>query len=158
MFHGMGKKRIIQKSPEELIRERDAVDKTVEREKETSGFSIAPSKYRDGIAHIRSSYNNTIVSICDMSGNVVAWASAGNIGFHNTKKSTPFAATKVAETAAERAKKFGIQRLHVYVRGIGSGRESAIRSLAARGIDILSIKDVTPIPHGGVRARKVRRV
>jgi small subunit ribosomal protein S11 len=153
----MGKKRIIQKSPEELIREREAVDKAVEREKESSVLGGAP-KYRDGIAHIHSSYNNTIVSICDMQGNVVSWASAGNIGFHGTKKSTPFAATKVAEAAAERSKKYGIQRLHVYVRGIGSGRESAIRSLAARGIDILSIKDVTPIPHGGVRARKVRRV
>lgn len=153
----MGKKRIIQKSSEELIREREVVDKAVQREKEPSGFGVV-SKYRDGIAHIHSSYNNTIVSIGDINGNIVVWASAGNIGFHGAKKSTPFAATKVAETAAERAKKFGVQRLHVRVRGIGSGRESAIRSLAARGIEILSIKDVTPIPHGGVRASKVRRV
>jgi len=88
----------------------------------------------------------------------LAWTSAGNIGFKGTKKATPFAASKVAEAMVARAKKLGIERVHILVKGIGSGRDSAIRSLAARGVDILSIKDVTPIPHDGCRPPKVRRV
>ena len=153
----MGKKRIVQKSQEELIQESENIEKAVRREGEGARRG-AGGKYSEGVAHIRSSYNNTIITICDKRGNTLAWASAGNIGFRGTKKSTPFAASKVAEAATERAKKFGIKYLHVLVKGIGSGRESAIRSLSSRGIEILSIRDITPIPHGGVKPPKPRRV
>lgn len=112
----------------------------------------------EGQVFINSTYNNTIISIADKKGNVLTWVSAGNIGFKGTKKSTPFAASKVAEAVADRAKRIGMNRISVIIKGIGSGRESALRSLAARGLEILSIKDATPIPHNGCRPRKTRRV
>ncbi len=111
-----------------------------------------------GVAHIKSSFNNTIVSITDQDGNVLAWASAGNVGFKGSRKSTPFAAQLAAEAAARRAQEHGLQRVDVFVKGPGSGRETAIRSLAATGLEILGINDVTPVPHNGCRPRKRRRV
>jgi len=111
-----------------------------------------------GVAHIKSSFNNTIVSISDHEGNVLAWASAGNVGFKGSRKSTPFAAQMAAETCARRAMEHGVRRVDVLVRGPGSGRETAIRSLAATGIEVTGIKDVTPIPHNGCRPKKRRRV
>ncbi|OGD30040.1 30S ribosomal protein S11 [Candidatus Azambacteria bacterium RIFCSPHIGHO2_01_FULL_44_55] len=111
-----------------------------------------------GRVYIQATYNNTIVSVTDESGNVVAWASSGNLGFKGPKKATPYAASRVSETVVEKVKKTGIANVEVFVKGIGSGRESAVRSLAAHGLNILSIKDVTPIPHNGPRPRKVRRV
>lgn len=153
----MGKKRIIKKSGEELAKEKEIVEQAVAKEKETAVLAPA-QRIPEAIAHISSTYNNTIITITNPSGDTITWVSAGNIGFKGTKKSTSFAASKVAETAAERAKKRGIQRIHILVKGIGSGRESAIRSLATHGLDVVSIRDITPIPHGGVRPPKPRRV
>ncbi|MGD0943175.1 MAG: 30S ribosomal protein S11 [Acidimicrobiales bacterium] len=111
-----------------------------------------------GVAHIKSSFNNTIVSISDQDGNVIAWASAGNVGFKGSRKSTPFAAQMAAEQCARRAMEHGVRRVDVLVRGPGSGRETAIRSLSSAGIEVTGIKDVTPIPHNGCRPKKRRRV
>lgn len=112
----------------------------------------------EGIAHITATFNNTIVTITDMQGNVVVWGSAGRAGFKGSKKSTPFAATVAAEQAGREAVNLGMKRVHVRVQGPGSGRESAIQALATAGLQIRSIRDVTPIPHNGCRAPKKRRV
>ena len=111
-----------------------------------------------GTAHIKSSFNNTIITITDQQGNTLAWASAGNVGFKGSRKSTPFAAQLAAETAARRAMEHGVRRVDVVVKGPGSGRETAIRSIQNTGIEVLGIKDVTPIPHNGCRPPKRRRV
>ena len=115
-------------------------------------------KTRWGIAHIYASYNNTIITITDMQGNVVSWASAGSAGFKGARKSTPFAASRVAEIVTEKIKKSGIRDIDVYVRGIGSGRDSSIRSLSSHGLNITAIEDITPLPHNGCRPKKARRV
>lgn len=111
-----------------------------------------------GIAHIRSTFNNTIVTITDRQGNVLAWSSAGNQGFKGSRKGTPFAAGMAAEACARAAMDHGVREIEVYVKGPGAGREAAIRSLQAAGIDVNVIKDVTPIPHNGCRPPKRRRV
>jgi small subunit ribosomal protein S11 len=111
-----------------------------------------------GQAHIKSTFNNTIVTITDLEGNTLSWASAGNVGFKGSRKSTPFAAQLAAEAAARRAQEHGLVKVDVFVKGPGSGRETAIRSLAATGLEILGIQDVTPVPHNGCRPRKRRRV
>src|SRR3954470_9921591 len=111
-----------------------------------------------GIAHIKSSFNNTIVTISDPQGNTIAWASSGNVGFKGSRKSTPFAAQLAAEQAARRAQEHGVRRVDVFVKGPGSGRETAIRSLQAAGLEIQGIQDVTPVPHNGCRPPKRRRV
>ena len=111
-----------------------------------------------GAAHIHSSFNNTIVSVTDVAGNVIAWGSAGGLGFKGSRKSTPFAAGEVAETAAKKAMEHGLKTVEVFVKGPGSGREAAIRALQTAGLEISSIKDVTPIPHNGCRPPKRRRV
>ena len=111
-----------------------------------------------GAAHIQSTFNNTIVTITDLQGNAVSWASAGEMGFRGSRKSTPFAAQTAAETAAKAAIEHGMKTVEVYVKGPGSGRESAIRALEAVGLQVTMIKDVTPIPHNGCRPPKRRRV
>jgi len=111
-----------------------------------------------GTAHIKSSFNNTIITIADQEGNVLAWASAGNVGFKGSRKSTPFAAQMAAEAAARRAMEHGVRKVDVLVKGPGSGRETAIRSIQNAGIEVAGIKDVTPIPHNGCRPPKRRRV
>ena len=111
-----------------------------------------------GAAHIRASFNNTIVTITDLGGNALSWASSGGLGFRGSRKSTPFAAQTAAETAAKAAMEHGLKTVEVYVKGPGSGREAAIRALQAAGLDITLIKDVTPIPHNGCRPPKRRRV
>jgi len=111
-----------------------------------------------GIAHIKSSFNNTIVSFSDQQGNTLCWASSGNVGFKGSRKSTPFAAQLAAETASRRAMEHGVRKVDVVVKGPGSGRETAIRSIQSAGIEVLGIKDVTPIPHNGCRLSKRRRV
>ena len=111
-----------------------------------------------GHAHIKSTFNNTIVSITDPTGAVIAWASAGQVGFKGSRKSTPFAAQMAAEAAARRAQEHGMRKVDVFVKGPGSGRETAIRSLQAAGLEILGVKDVSPQAHNGVRPRKRRRV
>jgi small subunit ribosomal protein S11 len=112
----------------------------------------------NGVAHIRSTFNNTIVTITDASGNALAWASAGSQGFKGSRKSTPFAAQVAAEVAGKKAMEHGVQNIEVYVKGPGSGREAALRALQGAGFNITVIKDVTPIPHNGCRPPKRRRV
>ena len=112
----------------------------------------------NGIVHIQSTFNNTIITITDHIGNVIAWSSAGVQGFKGSRKSTPFAAQMTAENAAKKAKEHGMKNVEVYVKGPGSGRESALRALQAAGFNVLMIKDVTPIPHNGCRPPKRRRV
>jgi small subunit ribosomal protein S11 len=111
-----------------------------------------------GVAHIQASFNNTLVTVTDINGNVIVWSSAGNQGFKGSRKGTPFAAQRAAETAARKAMEFGMRQVDVFVKGPGSGRESAIRALQSAGLKINLIKDVTPIPHNGCRPPKRRRV
>lgn len=111
-----------------------------------------------GVVHIKSSFNNTIITVSDQKGNVLAWSSAGNVGFTGSRKSTPFAAQMAAEEVARKAMEFGVHKVDVHVRGTGSGRETAIRSLQTLGLEVTGIKDVTPLPHNGCRPPKRRRV
>jgi len=111
-----------------------------------------------GIAHVRASFNNTLVTITDMSGNAVSWSSAGSLGFKGSRKSTPFAATRAGEAAGRKAMEYGMRQIDVYVNGPGSGRESAVRALQSVGLRVTLIRDVTPIPHNGCRPPKRRRV
>ena len=126
--------------------------------KKTKTKTKAKRKVTNGVAHVVSSFNNTIISISDENGNVLAWSSAGHKGFKGSRKSTPFAAQNAAEDVGNKAKEYGLKTLRVEVSGPGSGRESALRSLQSVGYIITSIKDVTPIPHNGCRPRKRRRV
>ena len=150
----MGKKRIISKTEEELLKEREKIEGKTQKEIKVA----VPKKIKEGRIYISSSYNNTILTLTDLRENVLYWATAGSIGFKGSKKATPFAASKVAETIVQAAKKLGIEKVTVFIKGVGSGRESALRSLAARGLEIVAIKDITPIPHNGCRPPKVRRV
>lgn len=126
--------------------------------KKTTRRRRVSKNIENGKANIHASFNNTIVSLCDVQGNVIAWASAGELGFKGSRKSTPFAAGEVAETAAKSAMEHGLKNIEVYVKGPGAGRESAIRALQTAGLNITSIRDVTPIPHNGCRPPKRRRV
>ncbi len=149
----MGKKRVAQKTKEELIAEKEKFSQVLKKD-----VKAKREKIKEGRVYISSSYNNTVITLTDSKGNVLAWSSAGNIGFKGTKKATPFAASKVAEVLAQKAQKMGVEEVSVFVKGIGGGRDSSIRSLASRGINITSIKDITPIPHNGCRPRGPRRV
>ena len=150
----MGKKKVIEKTKEEVIKESEAVESTLTEKK-----SAAPKgKYENGRVYVQASYNNTVITATDEKGNVIAWMSAGSLGFSGPKKSTPFAASKVAEAVSQIASKFGIEKISIFVKGVGSGRDSAIRSLMARGLEVVSLKDVTPIPHNGCRPPKARRI
>ena len=127
-------------------------------EKKAAGPRKAKKLVPKAVAHIQATFNNTIITITDPSGDTLAWASAGTIGYKGSRKSTPFAAQKAAESAAEKAQKFGVREVEVKVKGPGAGRESAIRALQSAGIDVRVIEDVTPLPHNGCRPRKKRRV
>ncbi len=129
-----------------------AVKKTTTRRRRDKKF------VEKGQAHIQSTFNNTIVTITDTQGNALSWASAGQLGFRGSRKSTPYAAGMAADTAAQTAKEFGLKTVEVFVKGPGSGREAAIRSLQVAGLDVSMIKDVTPVPHNGCRPPKRRRV
>jgi small subunit ribosomal protein S11 len=128
--------------------------------KQTTGRQRQKEKRQvlQGVAHVQSTFNNTIVTIADQKGEVLSWASAGSVGFKGTKKGTPFAAQMAAENAARKAQDHGLKRVEVMVKGPGSGRETAIRALSNVGIEVSLIKDVTPLPHNGCRAPKRRRV
>jgi len=157
---------------EEIKKIEEAIEQTVENtenlkvaeEKKESEAPIIKKKKKTkkqiqkGQAHIQCSYNNTLITITDMNGEVMAWSSSGLLGFKGAKKSTPFASTQVAGDVAEKIKKYGTGELEVFVKGVGSGREAAIRALVNRGFDLVSIKDITPIPHNGCRPRRPRRV
>jgi small subunit ribosomal protein S11 len=123
--------------------------KTTKRKEKVDAF---------GVAHIKATFNNTLVTLTDKKGNVISWSSAGSIGYKGSRKSTPFAAQLAAEAAAKQAMDLGLRKVEIWVKGPGSGREAAIRSLAAAGLEIEAIKDVTPIPHNGCRPPKRRRV
>ena len=151
----MGKKHVIQQTEEELLKERDKVEEALKKEAKVKQTT---ERVREAKIYISSSYNNTIITLTDLAGQVLAWKSAGSVGFKGTKKATSFAASRVAEAIATIVKKLGIEKLQILVKGIGAGRESAVRSFVAQGLDIILIKDVTPIPHNGCRPRKVRRV
>lgn len=126
--------------------------------KKTKGKKKTLKNVTNGAVHIQATFNNTVISITDKQGNVIVWSSPGLVGFSGSKKSTPFAAQIAASDAAKKAKDLGMQSVDVFVKGPGSGRESAIRALQAAGLTVTSIKDVTPVPHNGCRPRKRRRV
>ncbi|MDO8743027.1 MAG: 30S ribosomal protein S11 [Candidatus Azambacteria bacterium] len=151
----MGKKKIKKQTEEELLKEseRPASGETAKSENAKIGHQISKGKI-----FIQVSYNNTFITVTDERGDALAWSSAGSLGFKGPKKATPYAASKVAEAVLEKIKKINLVEIEIFVRGIGSGRESAVRSLISHGLNIVSIKDTTPIPHNGPRAKKVRRV
>jgi len=150
----MGKKRVIQKSKEEQLKEKEKVEEAVGKGPKTKA-SIQASK---GRVYVASTYNNTTLTLTDNEGNVLTWTSAGKLGFRGTKKGTSYAASKAGEVIAKAIKEMNLKEVKVFVKGIGSGRESAVRSLANHGANITSIKDVTPIPHNGCRPPKPRRM
>jgi len=152
----MGKKHVIQTSQEEAIKQQEKVDKTVNKEVKVSKRTLG---VQGGKIYVVSSYNNTILTLTNAKGQVLAWKTAGSVGFKGSRKSTSFAASKVSEAIANICKKMGIvDRIEVVVKGIGAGRESAVRSLVAQGLNVVSIRDVTPIPHNGCKPKKTRRV
>ncbi|OUX46174.1 MAG: 30S ribosomal protein S11 [Candidatus Pelagibacter sp. TMED275] len=145
----------------EKIDKKEQTDNTKQKKKKVSSYSKKKKSKRsitNGIAYVQSTFNNTIISIADTSGNVISWASAGQKGFKGSRKSTPYAAQIAADAAATKALEFGMKVLSVEVKGPGSGRETALRALQARGFKIISIKDTTPMPHNGSRPPKKRRV
>ena len=147
----MGKKRVITKSGED--------NKKIDQKASSTKTNLSSRKdLETGRVYIRASYNNTFVSLTDLKGELIAWSSAGSLGFKGPKKATPFAASKVVSVLMEKTKKLGLKTVEVYVKGIGGGRETAIRSLANNFIDIILIKDITPMPHNGPRPKKPRRV
>lgn len=143
----MGKKKVAQKSGGEGV---EGAPKAAAKE--------SSKKYDRGRVYVNASYNNTVISITDEKGNVLAWGSAGSLGFTGPKKATPFASSKVVAALAEKLKKSGPVHVEVLLNGVGGGRDSAVRSLSNQGFDVISIKDVTPVPHNGPRRAKVRRV
>lgn len=146
----MGKRRVI------TIGDKDGAGK-----KQQLAAAAKGTKRRNitkGQVHIKSTYNNTVVTLTDLNGGVIAWSSAGLLGFKGAKKATPYAATNIINSLLEKTKKVGLKEVEVFVKGIGSGRDSAIRAIAANGLSILSISDVTPIPHNGCRPPRPRRV
>ena len=145
----MGKKRIIQKS--EVSEESSGSEKSASQSRKVGAVER-------GRVYIQASYNNTLISLTDDSGNLIAQSSAGSLGFKGPKKATPYAANRVIESLSEKMKKIGLKDVSVFVKGIGSGRESAVRALVGQGLNVISIKDITPIPHNGPKARKPRRV
>ncbi len=152
----MGKKKIKKQTEEELLKESDQVSSEA-KPLEPAGVKIGRRIVR-GRIYVQVSYNNTFITVTDEKGDVLAWSSAGSLGFKGPKKATPYAASKVAEAIIEKIKKNNFAEVEVFVTGIGSGRESAVRSLANHGLNIVSIKDTTPLPHNGPRPKKVRRV
>ncbi len=149
----MGKKRVIKKSQEELIAEKEKIDRKLRKE-----VSVSSSQsLKKGKIFISSSYNNTLISLADANGNILFWRSAGSIGFKGTKKGTSFAGSKVAEAIVDACQKMRMNKVDVFIKGIGGGRDAALKTLSNKGVDILSIADVTPLPHNGCRVRKIRR-
>ena len=150
----MGKKTIKTQTAEEAIKETQKTEVATAKSAEKS----VSKKIENGRVYVKASYNNTLISVTDDKGNILAWSSAGSLGFSGPKKATPFAASKVVAAIAEKLKKSGPVNVSVFVSGVGGGRDSAVRSLANQGFNLLAIKDQTPIPHNGPRPKKVRRV
>ncbi len=150
----MGKKQVVKQSKEDLVKEAEAI----ESKKAAQVSKKAKRKATKGRVYIKASYNNTFITVTDEKGNVVAWMTAGSLGFSGPKKATSFAASKVAEAIAAKLERTGPFEIDVFVYGVGGGRDAAIRTLAAKGFQINSISDITPIPHNGPRPPKPRRV
>ena len=150
----MGKKKVLKQNEEQLMKETEEQESSA---KKAPTISAAKRITKAGQAHVQATYNNTIITVADDAGNVLAWSSAGSLGFKGAKKATPYAASQVVSTVVEKVKKTGLQDVAIFVKGIGSGRESAVRALAGN-FNVISISDVTPIPHNGCRSPKVRRV
>ena len=146
-------KKADKKSKELKVEKTEGTEEVVKKKTKKIKRQISKGK-----AMVKCSYNNTIVSVADLNGGVLGWASSGLLGFKGAKKATPYASSQVVANVAEKVKKYGVKELEVYVKGVGSGREASIRALANNGFDLVSIKDVTPIPHNGCRAKKPRRV
>lgn len=151
----MGKKKVSQKSEADLIQETGKIESAV---KKIAADQTSQRLLKTGRIYIQATYNNTIISVTDSSGGVIAWASAGAMGFKGAKKATPYAASRVVSAVLEKVKKIGLHEVEVFVNGVGAGRESAVRSIATQGLNMSSITDITPLPHNGCRAPKVRRV
>ncbi len=151
----MGKKRVAQKSEEELLAEKKEREEAI-RKKEKG--EIKKSRVKKARVYINATYNNTVITLTDKNGDTLSWVTAGSLGFKGTKKATPYAASRVATVIGNKAEKIGIQEIDIYVKGVGSGRNSALKSLSNRKMRIKSINDVTPIPHNGCRPPKPRRV
>ncbi len=149
----MGKKRVIAKTEEEILEEEGKLDKKKKSKKKEKRKNV-----QHGRMYISASYNNTTMTLTDKEGKVLSWTTAGNLGFKGTKKATPYAASEVANTLSEKAQKIGVKEVDIFVKGVGTGRSSALRALAGKDIIINSIKDITPIPHNGCRPKKPRRV
>lgn len=152
----MGQKRVAQQTEEELLKEKERLEKAVL--KVATGKAKVKKKIERGKIYIKASYNNTILTATDKNGNVLAWISAGALGFSGPKKATPFAATKMVAAISEKLKKIGFENIEVILKGVGAGRDAALKALANQGFNILTITDNTPIPHNGPRPPKVRRV
>ncbi len=149
----MVKKRVIEKTEEEILEEEGSLDKKKKSKKREKRKNVQHARM-----YISASYNNTTMTLTDKEGKVLSWTTAGNLGFKGTKKATPYAASEVANTLSERAQKIGVKEVDIFVKGVGTGRSSALRALAGKEIIINSIKDITPIPHNGCRPKKPRRV
>jgi len=150
----MGKKHVVVKSKEELLKERDKIESSMKKE---INLNLS-TRLKEGRIYLSCSYNNIIMTLANPDGNVLFWSSAGKLGFKGAKKGTSFAASKVAEAMALAIEKAKIKTLKIFVKGIGAGRVSALRSLAAQGLNIISVKDTTSIPHNGCRPKKPRRL
>ena len=150
----MGKKHVTEENKDEAIKESEKVDQNLKKEVKVK----SADRISEGRVYISSSYNNTIVTLTNSRGQVLVSKSAGAVGFKGAKKATSFAASKVAEAIVIICKKLVIEKIEVFIKGVGSGRESAVRTLVNQGLNVVSIKDVTPIPHNGVRPKKIRRV
>jgi len=157
----MGKKRIIKKSEEELLKETEKTE--LAEQKSAKAVKVKNKKGKvinleKANIYIRSTYNNTIITLTDTNGDVIAWTSSGSAGFKGPKKATPFAASRIVEILIEKIRNLNVKEAFIFVNGVGSGRESAIRALVNHGLEISGIKDITPSPHNGCRPRKPRRV
>ncbi|MBI2463147.1 MAG: 30S ribosomal protein S11 [Candidatus Spechtbacteria bacterium] len=150
----MGKKRVAGKPEEEVLKESDESEAGLASK--NAGKKVAGIK--NGKVYIKASYNNVLITITDEKGSVLSWASSGNLGFKGPKKATPFAASKAVETAFERLGKVAIEQISVLVSGIGGGRDAALRAVTGRGVNVVSLKDITPIAHNGCRPKRVRHV
>ncbi len=150
----MGKKHIIEPNKEDTIKEQEKVDKNVEKEVKVK----SSQRVTEARVYVSSSYNNTIITLTNSKGQVLASKSAGAVGFKGAKKATSFAASRVAEAIVNLCKKLAVEKIEVFIKGVGAGRESAVRTLVNQGLNVVSIKDITPIPHNGIRPKKIRRV
>lgn len=149
----MGKKKVIQETTEDALKEKEVTEAKIKGKKETKARRLERAN-----VYVQATYNNTIITMTDLNGEVVASESAGALGFKGPKKATPFAASKVVESLMNKVGKTGVKEVNIFIKGVGSGREGAIRAIAANRLDILSLKDITPIPHNGCRPPKPRRV